>query len=64
MDLEAALHAASEEHRLPSYYCDCVRPMLRDPEGRWPRCCGGGCEPCNELLVRVARRVIAIRSGK
>jgi hypothetical protein len=53
--VEEALAQASEENGLPVYYRDCVRPLLRD--GPWPRCCGGGCEPCAETLMRVARRV-------
>jgi hypothetical protein len=58
---ELALTQASDEMGLAVEYRDCVRPILREPdEERWPRCCGGQCEPCNELLVRVARRVRAI----
>jgi hypothetical protein len=57
-ELEAALAAASDEMGLQPYYRDCVRPLLRG--GPWPRCCGGGCEPCAEALVRVARRVYEI----
>jgi hypothetical protein len=57
--LEAALTAASDEVGLQSYYRDCVRPILSAPVERWPRCCGDGCEPCNEVLCDVARRVLA-----
>ena len=60
LDKEAALAQAAAEHRLASYYRDNVRPLLRDPEGRWPRCCGGGCEPCNAELVKVARRTLEL----
>jgi hypothetical protein len=59
-ELDDALARASDEVGLPSYYRDCVRPLLR--EGPWPRCCGGGCEPCAETLKRVARRVFALRA--
>ena len=55
--LDAALHAASDEIGLATYYRDCVRPLLRQPREQWPRCCGGGCEPCNQILVMVAERV-------
>lgn len=58
--LRAALHRASEELSLPVYYEPCVRPLLRDPEGPWPRCCGGGCEPCAQTLVRVAVRTLEL----
>lgn len=59
-ELDAALRRASDELGLAEWYRDCVRPLLRTgPEG-WPRCCGGGCEPCNELLVRVAVRTKAL----
>jgi hypothetical protein len=53
-ELEAALHAASERHDLPTYYRDCVRPLLGAPMSRWPQCCGRGCEPCSVTLVAVA----------
>jgi hypothetical protein len=58
--LEAALIRASEELKLPSYYRSSVRPLLRDPEGRWPVCCGGGCEPCAQTLIRVAARTLEL----
>jgi len=57
--LEAALTAASDEMGLQLWYRDCVRPLLRMPEESWPTCCAGNCEPCNQLLVEVARRVRA-----
>lgn len=56
--LDEAIEVASRECGLPSYYIANVRPLLRDPEGRWPRCCGGGCEPCAQTLVRVAVRTL------
>lgn len=56
--VQAALERASDELGLPSYYRSCVRPLLRNPEGRWPRCCGGGCEPCAETLIQVALQVL------
>jgi len=56
-ELDAALTQASEEHGLPPWYRDCVRPLLRMPKEQWPRCCGGGCEPCNHTVVAVAERV-------
>lgn len=55
--VDAALEAASEELGLASYYRDCVRPLLKQPREQWPTCCGGGCEPCSQLLVSVAMRV-------
>jgi hypothetical protein len=54
--LEAALAQASDEFGLQSWYRDCVRPLLRMPEAQWPACCAGNCEPCNQVLVSVARR--------
>jgi hypothetical protein len=56
-ELEAALTQASDEFGLQVYYRDCVRPLLGMEEERWPQCCGGQCEPCNQTLVSVARRV-------
>ncbi len=58
--LELALTQASEELQLPTYYRSSVRPLLRNPEGHWPRCCGGGCEPCAQTLVRVAARALEL----
>ena len=57
MELEPALVQASEELGLQDYYRDMVRPLLRMPRTQWPSCCGGGCEPCAQLLVAVAERV-------
>ncbi len=58
--LNDAVHRASEELGLASYYEACVRPLVRNPEGHWPRCCGGGCEPCAQLLNRVAARTLEL----
>jgi hypothetical protein len=56
-ELEAALAAASDEFGLAEYYRDCVRPILGTTRDRWPRCCGGNCEPCAQTLCAVAGRV-------
>jgi hypothetical protein len=56
-ELERALEMASDELGLKDYYRDCVRPILGTPRSAWPRCCGGGCEPCAEMLSAVAARV-------
>jgi hypothetical protein len=55
--IDAALDKASDELGLASYYRDCVRPLLKQSREQWPTCCGGGCEPCSQLLVLVADRV-------
>lgn len=55
--LERALAQAADENGLPAHYRDIVRPLLREPYV-WPRCCGGGCEPCAEQLIRVATRTL------
>ncbi len=54
----ACLQRAADEIGLAEHYRDCVLPLLRAPESRWPRCCGGGCEPCAETLKLVARRTL------
>jgi hypothetical protein len=59
-EVEDALARACDAVRLPLHYRDCVRPLLGVGPERWPRCCGGGCEPCAEMLIEVARRVHAI----
>jgi hypothetical protein len=56
---EEALAQAAKEDGLADYYRDCVKPLLVEPY-RWPRCCGGGCEPCAEQLIRVARRTLEL----
>ena len=58
--MDEALQQAAGELGFPSYYLANVRPLLRDPEGRWPRCCGGGCEPCAQTLCAVAKRTLEI----
>ncbi|HMN45795.1 MAG TPA: hypothetical protein PKE27_14550 [Povalibacter sp.] len=53
----AALDRAIEEIGLQEYYRSTVRPLFGIPRSQWPMCCGGGCEPCAQLLVAVADRV-------
>jgi hypothetical protein len=60
LEVEDALARASEAVGLAVHYRDCVRPLLGVGAARWPRCCGGGCEPCAETLIEVAKRVHAI----
>lgn len=67
MTLDEALARASEENGLAEYYRDIVRPLIRDNsagESRWPRCCGGGCEPCAEQLIRVAKRTLELMKSE
>ena len=59
-EFETALAQACEELHLQSYYRDCVRPLLSMPMSQWPICCGGGCEPCAQILVAVAERVCTL----
>lgn len=59
-EVDQALDLASEEMGLDEWYRACVRPLLRTGPDGYPRCCGGGCEPCSELLVRVADRTLAL----
>ncbi|MBZ4397873.1 hypothetical protein OWM54_15840 [Myxococcus sp. MISCRS1] len=58
--VQAALRQASDEAGLPDYLRSCVYPLLREPEGEWPSCCGGGCQPCSATLVDVAARTLAL----
>ena len=60
MTLDDALQAACDEVKLQSYYRDLVRPLVRDPEGRWPRCCAGNCEPCMQVVTRAALRTLEL----
>jgi hypothetical protein len=63
LTLDEALAKASEENGLEPWYRDCVRPLLRSgPEG-YPSCCGGACEPCAQILVRVAERTRQLLEG-
>ena len=60
MNVDEALVLASGELGLQEYYRDMVRPLLRMPKTQWPTCCGGGCEPCAQMLVAVAERVLQL----
>ncbi len=60
----AALAQAADELNLPAHYISCVRPLLRDVEGPWPRCCGSGCEPCADTLTNVANRTLQLLGKK
>jgi hypothetical protein len=57
---ETALHQASDEHGLQDYYRSCVRPLFSLPVTHWPTCCGGGCEPCMQVVVAVASRICVL----
>jgi hypothetical protein len=63
MSIEDALASASEEYGLQTYYRDMVKPLLYMPREQWPGCCGGGCEPCAQMLVMVADRTLALLGG-
>lgn len=56
--MDQAIEEASDEVGLAPHYRACVRPLVRDPNGPWPRCCGGGCEPCAQTLVDAAVRAL------
>ncbi len=62
-DVDRALAESADHHGLPDYYRSSVRPLLRLPVERWPRCCGGGCEPCSETLRAVAATAL-VRLGR
>lgn len=64
MTLDEALDQAARENGLAPEYVDIVRPLLREPRERWPRCCGGDCEPCALQLVRVAERTLELLSDQ
>lgn len=60
---QRAIEEASEELGLASWYRSCVGPLLHLHEDRFPSCCGGQCEPCNQVLTDVAlraRRILGI----
>jgi hypothetical protein len=52
----AALRQAGTELGLADYYQPCVRPLFHMPVQQWPMCCGGGCQPCAQILIAVAYR--------
>lgn len=58
--VQDAIRRACDELGLPFTYRGCVYPLLRDPEGEWPQCCGGGCYPCAQTLVDVAVRTLQL----
>ncbi len=61
-ELDELLRAACLEEGLDPVYRDSVRPLLREG-ALLPRCCGGGCEPCAEQLIRIANVVRARRAA-
>lgn len=54
----ALLDEESAREGLQTYYRSIVASVVNAPKERWPRCCGRGCEPCNEVLCRVAGRIV------
>ena len=60
MTLDDALLQACDEVRLSRDYEGLVRTLVRDPEGRWPRCCAGNCEPCMQSVTRAALRTLEL----
>ena len=59
-EFHSALNDAGEELGLADYYRSCVRPLFSMPATQMPMCMGGGCEPCEQVLVAVADRVCVI----
>jgi len=59
-----ALVQAADELNLPAHYISCVKPLLNDVDGPWPRCCGSGCEPCADTLIDVAHRTLQLVGRK
>lgn len=64
MTVSEAIERASEEVGLQRWYRSMVGPLLNMPRTQWPRCCGGGCEPCVLTLIAVAERAQALLSGE
>lgn len=60
MTTTEAIERASDEVGLPRWYRSLVNPLLNMPRTQWPRCCGGGCEPCSLTLIAVAERAQAL----
>jgi hypothetical protein len=58
--LNDAILQAANEIGFPEHYRSTVRPLVRNPNGRWPRCCGAGCDPCADSLIEVAKRACAL----
>jgi hypothetical protein len=60
-DLIASTTAeAARELGLDPCYVSIVVPLVRAPDAPRPQCCGGGCEPCAEVLNRVADRALEL----
>jgi hypothetical protein len=49
---------AARELGLDPCYVSIVVSLVRTPDAPRPQCCGGGCEPCAEMLNRVADRAL------
>ncbi len=62
MTVSEAIERASDEVGLQRWYRSMVGPLLNMPRTQWPRCCGGGCEPCSLTLIAVAERAQALLS--
>jgi hypothetical protein len=58
--VQDALRQACDELGLPLTYLSCVYPLVRDPEGEWPQCCGEGCYPCMQTIADVAVRTLQL----
>ncbi len=62
MTVNEAIERASDEVGLQRWYRSMVGPLLKMPRTQWPRCCGGGCEPCSLTLIAVAERAQSLLS--
>jgi hypothetical protein len=60
MTVREAIERARDEVGLQRWYRSMVGPLLKMPRTQWPRCCGGGCEPCALTLIAVAERAQAL----
>jgi len=55
---DEVVFAACDAVRLSRDHAGLVRTLVRDPEGRWPRCCAGDCDPCMQAITRAALRTL------
>lgn len=58
--VDAAIAQAADECGLAPVYRRTVRPLVADPEGRWPQCCGEGCAACVDTRVATALRALEL----
>ena len=59
-DIRGLVERVCAEMGLDAFAPETVERWVRMPPQKWPKCCFGGCDPCNDTFRAAARRVLQV----